>query len=74
MRKEHVPVEPKSFRPLDFQNDQNLFVRPSTPEKSQADMNHMIQSESIPTFETDLNSRIEMNVFNVSTHMLTVIL
>jgi len=59
MRKEHVPVEPKSFRPLDFQNDQNLFVRPSTPEKSQADMNHMIQSEPIPTFETELNSRIE---------------
>ena len=59
MRKEHVPVEPKSFRPLYFQNDQNLFVRPSTPEKSQADMNHMIQSEPIPTFETELNSRIE---------------
>ena len=59
MRKEHIPVEPKSFRPLDFQNDQNIFVRPSTPEKAQADMNHMIQSEPIPTFETELNSRIE---------------
>ena len=57
MRKEHIPIEPKSFRPLDFQNDQNIFVRPSTPEKSPADMNHM--SEPIPTFETELNSRIE---------------
>ena len=59
MRKEHVPVETKSFRPLDFQNDQNLFVRPSTPEKGQADMIQVIQSEPIPTFETELNSRIE---------------
>ena len=59
MRKEHIPIEPKSFRPLDFQNDQNIFVRPSTPEKGQADMNHIIQSEPIPTFETELNSRIE---------------
>ena len=59
MRKEHVPVEPKSFRPLDFQNDQNLFVRPPTPEKVQADMIQLIQSDPIPTFETELNSRIE---------------
>ena len=59
MRKEHVPVETKSFRPLDFQNDQNLFVRPSTSEKGQADMIQVIQSEPIPTFETELNSRIE---------------
>ena len=59
MRKEHVPVEPKSFRPLDFQNDQNLFVRPPIPEKGPADMIQLIQSEPIPTFETELNSRIE---------------
>ena len=56
MRKEHVPAEPKSFRPLDFQNDQKLFVRPSTPERPQVDL---IQSEPMPTFETELNHQIE---------------
>jgi len=56
MRKEHVPAEPKLFRPLDFQNDQNLFVRPSSPEKRQAGK---IQSEPIPIFETELNNKVE---------------